>query len=153
MLVLFGLQALTQARPLVRSPGSDILVRMTDHELFADLQNAERRLQAAMLAGDVDELDALLDDRLIATLAPDLTLVGKQQDLQTHRSRNLVLTSLIEEDLALVYVGSTGVTRVVLSLQGTNTGAPFTAKMLYTRTWNHDDEHGWRVLAAHISPV
>jgi hypothetical protein len=25
--------------------------------------------------------------------------------------------------------------------------------MLYTRTWHHEPGPGWRVLAAHISPV
>lgn len=40
---------------------------MTDHMLTDELREAERRLQAAMLAGDVAALDQLLDDRAIFT--------------------------------------------------------------------------------------
>jgi hypothetical protein len=54
-------------------------------DLEESLRTAERRLQAAQLAGDVAELDRLLDDRLFATLAPDPVRVSKAEDLQGHR--------------------------------------------------------------------
>ena len=128
---------------------------MTDnHETAtAELRQAERRLQAAMLAGDVDELDRLLDDRLIATITPSTTRVSKAEDLAAHRSRQLVLTELTEEDLALVVAGDTGVTWVLTALEGTNGGESFAVRMHYLRTWHRDEEHGWRVLAAQISPL
>lgn len=118
-----------------------------------DLHRAEKRLQAAMLAGDAAELDRLLDDRLIATLTPSTTRVTKAEDLAAHRSRQLVLTKLVEDDLALVVAGDTGVTWVLTSLEGTNNGESFAIRMHYLRTWHHDSEHGWRVLAAQISPA
>jgi ketosteroid isomerase-like protein len=127
-----------------------------DHHTEApttQLRQAERRLQAAMLAGDVDELDHLIDDRLIATLAPGTTRVGKAEDLAAHRSRRLVLTRLVEEDLAVVVVADTGVTWVLTALEGTNDGESFAVRMHYLRTWHRDEEHGWRVLAAQITPV
>ncbi|HST85416.1 MAG TPA: nuclear transport factor 2 family protein [Kineosporiaceae bacterium] len=126
---------------------------MTDQDLSQDLHRAEQRLQAAMLAGDVDELDQLLDDQLIATLSPSTTRVTKAEDLQAHRSRELVLTQLVEDDLALVVAGDTGVTWVLTSLEGTNGGQPFKVRMHYLRTWHHDATHGWRVLAAQITPI
>jgi hypothetical protein len=126
---------------------------MTDNTRTEDLHRAEKRLQAAMLAGDVDELDRLLDDRLIATLAPSTTRVTKAEDLAAHRSRQLVLTKLVEEDLALVVVGDTGVSWVLTWLEGTAGGETFAIRMHYLRTWHFDDEHGWRVLAAQISPI
>jgi len=110
-------------------------------------------LQAAQFAGDVDALDRLLDDRLFATLAPDPVRVTKAQDLQGHRERRLVLSRSVEEELALVVAGTTGVTWVLMSMAGTFAGEPFETRMLYTRTWHHDPDAGWRVLAAHISPV
>jgi ketosteroid isomerase-like protein len=126
---------------------------VTDEDMRRDLHRAEQQLQAAMLAGDVDELDRLLDDRLIATLAPSTTRVGKAEDLANHRSRTLVLTKLIEDELALVVAGSTGVTWVLTSLEGTNGGEPFSVRMHYLRTWHHDATTGWRVLAAQITPL
>ncbi len=124
---------------------------MTD-DLIRDLHRAERQLQAAMLAGDVEELDRLLDDRLIASLSPSTDRVTKAEDLQAHRSRQLVLTSLVEDELVLTVAGSTGVTWVLTSLEGTNNGEPFRTRMHYLRTWHHDT-HGWRVLAAQVTPV
>ena len=122
-------------------------------DLEESLRVAERRLQAAQLAGDVDELDQLLDDRLFATLAPDAVRVTKAEDLQGHREGRLALSRSVEEELALVVAGTTGVTWVLLSMAGTFAGEPFETRMLYTRTWHHDAGAGWRVLAAHISPV
>jgi hypothetical protein len=43
---------------------------MSDMDLAGALRDAERRLQAAQLAGDADVLDGLLDDRLICTGGP-----------------------------------------------------------------------------------
>jgi len=117
------------------------------------LLQAEQRLQAAMRDGDVDELDRLLDDRLIATLTPSTTRVTKAEDLATHRSGRLVLTKLVQDDLALVVAGDTGVTWVLTSLEGRSEGEPFSVRMHYLRTWHHDPEQGWRVLAAQVSPV
>ena len=121
--------------------------------LEESLRAAERRLQAAQLAGDVAELDRLLDDRLVATLAPRPVRVSKAEDLAGHRQRRLALSRSVEEELAVVVAGSTGVTWVLMSMAGTFDGEPFEARMLYTRTWHHDPAAGWRVLAAHISPV
>lgn len=47
-----------------------------------ELRAAERRLQAAQLAGDADALDQLLDDRLIFTLGVDGKTYTKQDDLE-----------------------------------------------------------------------
>jgi len=122
-------------------------------DLEESLRAAERRLQAAQLAGDVAELDRLLDDRLFATLAPEPVRVSKAEDLQSHRERRLVLSRAVEDELALVVAGSTGVTWALMSMAGTFAGEPFETRMLYTRTWHHEPGPGWRVLAAHISPV
>ena len=49
-------------------------------DLTSALRDAERRLQAAQLAGDADVLDGLLDDRLIYTGGPD----GARYSAVTH---------------------------------------------------------------------
>jgi hypothetical protein len=60
---------------------------------------------------------------------------------------------LIEEDLTVFVEGRTGVTWFLGSLEGTFAGAPFAARMRYTRTWIYDDHHSWRIIAAHASPA
>lgn len=44
---------------------------MAEHAFTDELREAECRLQAAQLAGDIAALDQLLDDRLIFTYGPD----------------------------------------------------------------------------------
>ena len=126
---------------------------MTEHTLTDELREAERRLQAAQLAGDVAALDQLLDDRLIFTYGPDGECLTKQDDLQAHRSRQQLLRKSTEEELTVLVEGRTGVTWFLGVLEGTLAGAPFAARLRYTRTWIHDDDRGWRLVAAHASPV
>lgn len=116
-----------------------------------DLREAERRLQAAQLAGDVQALDALLDDRLIFTFGADT--FTKADDLELHRTRAQTLSKVEEEQLTVLVEGTTGVTWFLGVVEGSVHGSPFAAKMRYTRTWAHDDSRGWRVVAAHASAV
>ncbi|MEU4427154.1 nuclear transport factor 2 family protein [Actinoplanes sp. NPDC024001] len=123
---------------------------MAERDLAAELLTAERRLQAAQRAGDVDELDRLLDDRLIA-VGPDGAHYRKQDDLDAYRSGTSVVDELVEEALESLVVGSTGVTFFTGTVRGTFGGAPFAARMRYTRTWAYED--GWRIVAAHIAVI
>ncbi|WP_231930387.1 nuclear transport factor 2 family protein [Micromonospora coriariae] len=125
---------------------------MPDSEREAELLDAERTLQAAQRAGDVAALDQLLVDQLIA-IGPDGDKHSKRDDLTAHRDRTSVIEELVEEELDLLVAGSTGVTFFLGRVAGVFDGRPFAARLRYTRTWIHDDPHGWRVLAAHISPV
>lgn len=118
----------------------------------AELYAADRRLQAAQLAADVPELDRLLDDRLVFT-GPDGTLYSKQDDLAAHRSGSQSLTRVDEESLTALVDGRVGITWFLGTLAGAVDGIAFSARVRYTRTWVHGDGHGWRLLAAHVSPV
>ncbi|MGW4424996.1 nuclear transport factor 2 family protein [Streptosporangium sp. NPDC004631] len=126
---------------------------MTERTLTDELYEAERRLQAAMLASDVEELDRLLDERLVFTGPPDGAChpQAKQLDLDNHRSRRQVMTKLVQDELTVVVAGTTGVTCFLGLLEGTFAGEPFASQLRYTRTWVHTGEHGWRILAAHAS--
>jgi ketosteroid isomerase-like protein len=114
------------------------------------LLSAERDLHAAQLAGDVAALDRLLDDRLVA-IGPDGARYTKEDDLAAYRSGSSVVTELVEEDVEAVVAGSTGVTFFTGRVAGTFGGEPTSARLRYTRTWTHDADAGWRILAAHIA--
>ncbi len=116
-----------------------------------DLRKAERRLQAAQLAGDIQALDELLDDRLIFTLGADM--FTKTDDLELHRTKAQIVSKLEEEELTVLVEGTTGVTWFLGLVEGSIHGSAFAARMRYTRTWAHDDSRGWRVAAAHASAV
>ncbi|MFI0941309.1 nuclear transport factor 2 family protein [Streptomyces sp. NPDC021020] len=117
---------------------------MTDE---AGLREAERQLQAAVLAGDADALDLLLDDRARYT-GPDGGVLTKADDLAAHRSRTLLVEAFDQEELGVCVAGTTGVTYVLATLRGTAAGEPFAARLRYTRTWVREGGR-WRVLAAH----
>lgn len=122
-------------------------------DLTGALREAERRLQAAQLAGDADALDDLLDDRLIYTGGPDGARYTKQDDLEIQRSRKQRLSKVEEEDLIVFVEGHTGVTWFQGTLEGTFGDTSFTARLNFTRTWIYIPESGWRVIAAHASPA
>lgn len=124
----------------------------TEEQRTEELRAAERRLQAAQLAADADALDVLVDPRLLFT-GPDGRLYTKQDDLDLQRSGRQRLTRVDEEDLQSVVEGDTGVTWFLGTLAGRVNGAEFTARLRYTRTWVRTTEHGWRLLAAHVSAV
>ncbi|MGI5125833.1 nuclear transport factor 2 family protein [Pseudonocardia sp. CA-107938] len=124
---------------------------MTDDGLVESLRAAERRLQAAQLASDVDVLDELIDDELLFT-GPDGSQHTKADDLAAHRGGQQQLERVEEVDLRVRLAGSTGVTWFLGDLTGTLGGAPFAARLRYTRTWAHGDA-GWRLVAAHATIV
>src|SRR5690349_21493413 len=117
-----------------------------------ELRTAERALQAAQLASDVAELDRLIDDRLVFT-GPDGRQYTKADDLRLHGSGEQTMSRVDEEDLTVLVVGNTGVTCFLGTVSGELSGAEFTARVRYTRTWVHDESHGWRLIAGHVSGV
>jgi hypothetical protein len=118
----------------------------------SELHTAERALQAAQLASDVAELDRLIDDRLVFT-GPDGRLYSKADDLRLHGSGEQKMSGVEEEDLTVLVAGNTGVTCFLGTVSGVLSGAEFSARVRYTRTWIYDDSHGWRLIAGHVSGV
>ena len=112
---------------------------------------AERALQAAMRASDVDELERLLHPELLA-IGPDGQLVDRAADLEAHRSGHFTISELNEEEVRVRVVGDTALTFVVLRVAGTIGDAEVSGRMRYTRTWTREDG-AWRVVGAHIAPA
>ena len=122
---------------------------MSDRE--QGLLAAERALQAAQRASDVNELDRLLHPDLLA-VGPDGRLVGKDEDLAAHRSGFFEIDELSEEELSHRLAGDTALTFVVLAIRGRIGGDDVSGRMRYTRTWTRAGG-SWRVLGAHIAPA
>jgi hypothetical protein len=91
------------------------------------LRVAERRLQAAQRASDVDALTELIDDAARFT-GPDGNLYSKQDDLHAHESGQQVM-SRVEEDLRVLATAHIGVTWFLGTLAGTIGGQPLVARM------------------------
>lgn len=121
---------------------------MPNTDLVEDLRRAERQLQAAQLASDVAELDRLIDERLIFT-GPGGRLYTKADDLRMHGTGEQRITKVEEEQLVVLVVGDTGITCFLGTLEGSLSGAQFSARIRYTRTWIYDGQ-SWRLLAVHV---
>jgi ketosteroid isomerase-like protein len=115
------------------------------------LLNRERALQAAMRASDVEALDGLLHDDLLA-VGPDGTLADKAMDLEAHRAGVFTIAELTEEELQIRVHGDLALTFVVLAIRGTIGGADVSGRYRYTRTWTRA-AGDWQVIGAHISPA
>jgi ketosteroid isomerase-like protein len=115
------------------------------------LLTRERALQAAMRASDVEALDGLLHDDLLA-VGPDGTLADKAMDLEAHRAGVFTIAELTEEELQVRVHGDLALTFVVLAIRGTIGGADVSGRYRYTRTWTRA-AGDWQVIGAHISPA
>jgi len=124
---------------------------MDDHPDERAVLVEERALQAAMRAGDVEQLDRLLHPDLLA-VGPDGQMVDKAADLAAHRSGFFKIAELDEERVRVLAHGDVAVTFVVLRVRGSIGDDDVSGRMRYTRTWTRDGG-AWRVLAAHIAPA
>ena len=101
---------------------------------------AEERLRLAMLASDPDALDRLIAPELIFTNHLG-QVFGKAEDLQLHRSGQLMVSPLI------------AVVSARFKLAGIYQGSPFDADLRYTRVWKLTVPSVWQVVAGHSSAV
>jgi hypothetical protein len=103
------------------------------------------------LAGDVKELDRLVDDGLVFT-GPNGLVYGKQDDLAAHRNGQIRITSLEPSEERVQLFGQIAVVSVRMEMSGMFEGAAFAGPFRYTRIWRaHGD--GWRIVAGHVSAV
>lgn len=103
-----------------------------------DIVEADNQLFAAQLASDVDALDLLLYDSLVA-IAPDGQMLTKEMDLNAHRSKAMVIEQAATEINAIKLVGDTALSVVTMTAKGQVMGAPLEGKFRYFRTWKRID--------------
>ena len=115
------------------------------------LLSQEAALRRAQLAGDVAELDRLLDEELVFT-GPDGGLYSKADDLDAHRTGMVRITRLDASDERIQRFGDVAVVSVRMEMSGTFRGEAFSGPFRYTRIWCARPE-GWRIVAGHVSAV
>lgn len=116
-----------------------------------EIEACETRLGAAMLASDVDALDALICDDLLF-VGPSGEMISKAMDLETHRSGDIQFTRLEPKEQQIRVLDRAAVAVTQIFVAGTFGGNPFAGEMRYMRVWQRD-ENGWRVLAGHCGFV
>ena len=111
---------------------------------------AEERLRQAMLRSDVAVLDELIAPELLFTSHLG-QLVGKQDDLDFHRSGLFRLSALDPGEQRILIHGAVAIVSVLMHLRGSHAGEPFDASIRYTRVWSLAPT--LRVIAGHASAV
>jgi ketosteroid isomerase-like protein len=109
----------------------------------------EERLRIAQLRSDVAELEELLDDELMFT-ALDGSIVGKNDDLELHRSGRLRITRMEPIERRIMILGNVAVVSAKMSAAASFDGATSEGLLRYTRVWRERAD-GYRIVAGHMS--
>lgn len=99
-----------------------------------DVIDAENKLFSAQLASNVDLLDRLLHDDLIA-VAPTGQLLTKKMDLDSHKAKAMIIedaSTIIDE---IKIMGETALSIVTMTAKGKMMGTPLAGKFRYFRVW------------------
>jgi ketosteroid isomerase-like protein len=123
-------------------------VMTTEAEIFA----AEERLRQAMLHSDLTALDALISPDLIFTSHLG-QLVGKQDDLDFHRSGLFKLDELTPSEQRIQITDGVAIVSVLMHLSGRYAGTPFSENIRYTRVWSISGAKPLQVIAGHASTL
>ena len=99
---------------------------------------AENKLFSAQLVSDVDALDQLLHDDLIA-VSPTGEIVTKEMDLDSHRAKTMIVEDASTEINDIKITGDTALSIVTLTAKGKVMETPLEGKFRYFRVWKRFD--------------
>lgn len=115
-------------------------------EPFASVSWAENAWRAALLSGNAEELERLLDDRYVF-VDPQGDVSGKESDLKAHRHQLVHFSRLDVHESIMEDFGNATTVRLLVSLRGTFVGAPFDGLFRYLHTWVRQID-GWRLISS-----
>lgn len=104
-----------------------------------EVVEVENKLFSAQLVSDVDILDQLLHDDLVA-VAPTGQIVTKETDLNAHRAKTITIedASTVIDDIKIT--GDTALSIVTMTAKGTMMGTPLEGQFRYFRVWKRFDD-------------
>jgi hypothetical protein len=110
------------------------MVKITKKEIAA----AENELFLAQLSSNVEGLDLLLYDDLVA-VAPDGQMLTKEMDLNAHRSKAMIIENASTEIDEIRIIGDTALSVTTMTAKGKVMGTPLEGKFRYFRVWKRID--------------
>lgn len=116
------------------------------------IADAEERLRLAMLTSDSVALDELISPDLVFTNHVG-QLLGKQGDLELHKSGTIRFQHLTPSETQIKIHGDCAVVSVRMRAEGTFAGSAFDENFRYTRMWRLFETKGWQVVAGHMSVI
>jgi hypothetical protein len=103
-----------------------------------DVIDAENKLFRAQISSDVDILDELLHDDLLA-VAPNGEIVTKEMDLSAHRAKTMTIEDASTEINEIRISADTAISIVTMTAKGTMMGTPLEGQFRYFRVWQRFD--------------
>ncbi len=104
-----------------------------------DVVEAENKLFSAQLVSNVDILDQLLYDDLIAVV-PTGQVVTKEMDLNSHKAKTMIIEDASTEIDDIKITGDTALSIVTMTAKGRMMGTPLEGKFRYFRVWKRFDD-------------
>ncbi len=104
-----------------------------------DVVEAENKLFSAQLVSNVEILDQLLHDDLIA-VAPTGQIVTKEMDLSSHKAKTIIIEDASTEINDIKITGKTALSVTTMTAKGKVMGAPLEGKFRYFRVWKRFDD-------------
>ena len=99
-----------------------------------DVVEVENQLFSAQLVSNVEILDQLLYDDLIA-VAPTGQMITKEMDLDSHRAKTMIIEEASTEIDDIKITGDTALSIVTMTAKGKMMGTPIAGKFRYFRVW------------------
>jgi hypothetical protein len=104
-----------------------------------DVIAVENKLFAAQLSSDVDVLDQLLHNDLIA-ITPAGQIVTKEMDLSSHKTKTMIIedASTVIEEIRIT--GDIALSIVSMKAKGKMLGNPLEGNFKYFRVWKYFED-------------
>ncbi len=116
------------------------------------IEAAEEQLRLAMLASDVELLDALISPSLIFTTHVG-TVISKQDDMEVHRSGVLKFQTIEPSERKMLIFDGLAYVSVRVRLSGSFGGSPFHDDVRFSRVWQLSRNNAWQVVAGQVTRV
>jgi hypothetical protein len=104
-----------------------------------NIVEAENKLFSAQLVSNVDILDQLLYDDLVA-VGPAGQIVTKEMDLNSHKAKTMIIEDASTEIDNIKIMGDTALSIVTMTAKGKMMGTPLEGKFRYFRVWKRFDD-------------
>lgn len=111
--------------------------------------SCEEKLKNAMMTNSVKLLDELLSDKLQFVVF-DGTIISKQDDLDSHRTKMLKLKKLEFLEQKIEIIGDTAVVAAKAKIEGEFAGNPISQNLRYLRIWMKTAK-GFQVIAGSVT--
>lgn len=103
-----------------------------------DIIEAENKLFSAQIVSNVDILDQLLHDDLVA-VAPTGEIITKEIDLNSHKAKTVIIEDVSTDIDDIKITGDTALSIVTMTAKGKMMGTPLEGKFRYFRVWKRFD--------------